>query len=132
MPRPRRHGGFTLLETLIALAILSMVLLVGAALLLAEPRVVRRIDVDRQALRAVESTLEALRAGALPLQSERLDGFATAAGAPAPAGLTLQLDVTPEGLPGLYRAALLARFPVAGRIVERRVETLVWRPGGAP
>ena len=121
-------AGFALVEAIVALAVLAIALLLGLALALQEPRAVRRIEAQRQALRAVEATLESIRAGAVPLRSTRLDGFLLAAGRPLPEGLTLDVDVAPELPAGLYRVTLRAQTAVYGQPVERRVETLVWRP----
>jgi prepilin-type N-terminal cleavage/methylation domain-containing protein len=107
----RRQRGFSLIETLIALAILGTALLLGAALLLQHPRVLRRLDAQREAYRAIESTLEAVRAGALPLQSLELDGFVTSTGKQASEDLKLSMVVRPGDLPGLYHVTLVARYP---------------------
>src|SRR5205807_988666 len=64
----RGESGFTVVEALIALVIIGVALLLGMGLLLQQPRVLHRIDAQRQALRAIESTIESLRAGLLPLE----------------------------------------------------------------
>jgi len=107
----RRQSGFSLLETLIALAILGTALLLGAALVLQHPRVLRRLDAQREAYRAIESTLESVRAGAIPLQSLELAGFVTSTGKQASKDLTLSMLVRPADLPGLYHVTLEARYP---------------------
>jgi Tfp pilus assembly protein PilV len=83
---PRRSGresGFSFVEVLIALVLVGTALLMGMGLALQNPRIVKRLDGERQAFRALESTLEAVRAGAIPLQTSELDGFVTAVGTPA-------------------------------------------------
>jgi type II secretion system protein I len=120
--------GFTLLEVLIALAILGVALLLGMALVLQNPRIVRRMDSERQAFRALESTLEAVRAGAIPLQTSRLDGFVTAVGTPAPKDLSIDMVVEPAGLPGLFDVTLSAHYRVSQQKVVKRLRTLVWSP----
>jgi prepilin-type N-terminal cleavage/methylation domain-containing protein len=124
----RRLRGFSLIEVLIALAVLGVALLMGLALVLQHPRIVKRTDGERQAYRALESTLEAVRAGAVPLASSRLDGFATAVGTPAPKDLTVWMEVAPTELPGLYQVALRATYTVLREKHEKRLQTLVWRP----
>ncbi len=57
--RPRASSGFSLIEVLIALTLLGIALLLGMDLVLQNPRVVRRLDGERQAFRAMESTMEA-------------------------------------------------------------------------
>jgi prepilin-type N-terminal cleavage/methylation domain-containing protein len=123
----RSQSGFSLVETLVALAILTTCLLLGMALLLQHPWVVRRVDAERQAYRALESTLESVRAGVIPLESVTLDGFVTAAGRPAPKDLKLAMTVELEDLPGLYRVILVARYSVGRQKLEKRVETMIWR-----
>lgn len=123
----RSQSGFTLIETLVALAILTTALLLGMALLLEHPRVVRRVDAERQAYRAMESTLESVRAGVIPLQSMDLDGFVTAAGRPAPKDLKLAMTVELRDLPGLYKVTLVATYSIGRQKLEKRVETMIWR-----
>jgi len=63
----RAPAGFSLIEVLIALTLLGIALLLGMDLVLQNPRVVLRLDGERQAFRAMESTMEAVRAGVIPL-----------------------------------------------------------------
>jgi hypothetical protein len=90
--------------------------------------VVRRVDAERQAYRAMESTLESVRAGVIPLESMELGGFITAAGRPAPKDLKLSMTVRQRpDLPGLYNVTLVATYSIGRQKLEKRVETLVWR-----
>jgi prepilin-type N-terminal cleavage/methylation domain-containing protein len=133
VPRRRsRQRGFSLVEVLVALTVLGVALLMGLALVLQNPRIVRRTDGERQAYRALESTLEAVRAGAIPLASARLDGFVTAVGTPAPKDLTVWMDVTPTERPGLYEVALRATYTVFKEPHEKRLQTMVWSPPKVP
>ena len=138
LQRPRARG-FTLLEVAIALAILSVALLLGMSLLLGQARMVRRLDADHAARAALEATLEAIRAGALPLRSASYGGEDLAAiggvggGGPPPVGMTIDLEVTASSPPGLYEVALRARYRIAGHDLERRLGSLVWQPvAGSP
>ena len=123
------QSGFTLLEALVALALLGVALLLGMELVLQNPRMVRRMDGERQAFRAMESTLEAVRAGAISLQTSDLDGFTTAVGSPAPKDhLAICMQVDPTELPGLYQVTLRARYTADARKVQKELQTMVWSP----
>lgn len=141
MRSPRSKRGFSLIEALVALLILEMALLMGLALLLEQPRIVRRLDRQRQTLRSLESTLELVRAGAIPLQTGPVGDWLTLAGAPPPEDTAVWLEVEPASLPslpaspappGLFHVTVRARWSVAGSLRTREVETLVWRPDAAP
>ncbi len=124
-------AGFTLLEVAIALAILSVALLLGMSLLLGQARYVHRLDADRAARAALAGALEAIRAGALPLHPGHF-GAADLAGLGAPAdGMAIELDVAAAAPPGLYEVALRARYQIAGQPLERRLASLVWQPAAA-
>ena len=127
MPR-RAPSGFSLVETLIALAVLTVALLLALPLVLEQPRALRRIQAQRQATRAIEATLEALRAGEVPLAPMRLQGLALSAGEPAPPGLTLWIDTQPAGPPHLWAVTVRTRIDVLGHPLTREVETMIWSP----
>lgn len=121
LARMRARRGFSLVETLIALTILGTALLLGMSLVLQQPRVARRLDAQRRALAELESTMEALRSGAIPLESGRLGP------SDAPA---VVIDVSPAaGPPGLYEVSLRAVYLVEGQTRERTLDTLIWSPG---
>lgn len=114
---PRRSGresGFSLVEVLIALVLVGTALLMGMGLALQQPRIVRRLDGERQAFRAMESTLEAVRAGVVP--------------PPAPKGLKIHMQVEPAGTPGLFQVTLQATYEVDHRKAEKVLRTMVWSP----
>ena len=121
-PAPLLQRGSILVESLVALVLLSVALLMGLPLLFGQPGAVRRLDAQRVALSALDSTLEALRTGALPLQPARY-------GAGTPDDPLVWVEVEPQpGPAGLYLVTLRAVYRVREQTLERRVETLVWRP----
>jgi prepilin-type N-terminal cleavage/methylation domain-containing protein len=136
--RSGRESGFTLVEVLIALVLVGTALLMGMGLALQNPRIVRRLDSERQAFRAMESTLEAVRAGVIrlppPPQELELDGFVTAVGTPAPKDLKIYMQVVKpaDTPPGLFQVTLRARYEVEGRKIEKMLRTLVWSPPKGP
>jgi prepilin-type N-terminal cleavage/methylation domain-containing protein len=133
MANGRDTRGFTLIEVVVSLWILSVALLAGMALVLQQPRVVRRIDAERQAVRGMEWALESIRGGVIPLQSEVLEGFVNAGQPQAPASnLTVSVTVAPGSTAGLYEVTLVGRYSVYGQAKMRQMQTLVWRPGGGP
>jgi prepilin-type N-terminal cleavage/methylation domain-containing protein len=124
----RASSGFSLIEVLIALTLLGIALLLGMDLVLQNPRIVRRLDGERQAFRAMESTMEAVRVGVIPLENADLGNMVTAVGAPAPKDLTIAMQVGPAGLPGLYQVTLTAKYSVLHQKYEKKLQTMVWSP----
>lgn len=119
------QSGFTLLEALVAATLLTLALLLGVALVLQQPRIVRRLDAQREALHAMETAIESLRSGALPLQSQRLDLRSAA----APGAPSVWITVEPAGYPpGLWQVSVRAAWATDGQVRQSRVETMIWRP----
>ncbi len=131
---PSSAAGFSLLEVAIALAILSVALLLGMSLLLGQARYVHRLDADRAARGALAGALEAIRSGAVPISPGHFASPSLAGElGGAPDGMTLEVDVTAAagGPPGLYEVALRAHYLVAGAPAERRLASMVWQPAAA-
>jgi len=138
-PGPGRPSGFTLIEALVALTVLGVALLLGMQLLIQTPRIIQRIDAERQAFRALEATMEGVRAGSVSLVNQRLECFHTAAGTPAPCPkpdddllddddyLKILMLVEPTDLPRLHHVTLTALYPVRKVEQKKQLETLVWR-----
>ncbi|MFL6236996.1 MAG: type II secretion system protein [Thermoanaerobaculia bacterium] len=123
-PRAGRAHGFTLVEALIALTVLGIALLLGMALVIQLPRDIRRLDAERQAMRAMEASLEAMRAGILPVEDSELSGFITLAGAPAARDLKITVAVSPTERPGLYQVTLTAHYSVLNSQHQKQLQAL--------
>lgn len=125
---PAQSRGFTLLEALVALLLVTFAMLMGFGLMARQPHTLERLRAGDEALRAIEASIETIRAGALPLES----GFLQPAIAyPAPVHaehLLLDLNVQPQEVEGLYGITVEARYQVGRKMHRRRVTTLVWRP----
>jgi len=132
--RAGRPHGFTLLEAVVGLAILGVALLLGMALVIQLPRDVRRLDAERQAMRAMEATLEAMRAGALPVKTCEptseppcaLSGFITLPDDPKARRLDLKIyvDVASTTRPGLCQVTLTADYSVLNSQHKKQLQAL--------
>lgn len=124
----RPSFAFSLVETAVALALVSTVLLTGLTLLTLQPRLQDRARAGEEALRAIEAAIETVRAAELPLESGRLlPGLAYPEVDPG-RNLSVTLEVTPAGPPDLYELTFEATYLTWGRPGARSVTTLAWRP----
>ncbi len=129
MRRPSSHG-FSLLETLVALSLLAVAMLLTLSLIFQEPRALQRIAAHQQAFRALEQTLEAIRSGrTVPLGRELVDPDWLLPENPAASDLQIFSDRQVESGSGLFRLTLTARYRAGRQWYERSLETLVWYPG---
>ena len=130
MRRPTVHG-FSLLETLVALSLLAVAMLLTLSLIFQEPRALNRIAAHQQAFRALEQTLEAIRAGrTVPVGRVQIDTEWLLLPENS-AALDLQIfsDRQMESPSGLYRLTLTARYRAGRQPYRRSLETFVWYPG---
>ena len=126
----RAPAGFTLLETLVALSLLAVALLLILSLIFQEPRALNRLAAHAQALRALEQTLEGIRAGrSVPIGRQPVDpSWLLVPRDPAAVDLKIWSDRQVESGSGLYRLTLTARYRAGRWWYERSLETLVWHP----
>ncbi len=114
----REAAGFSLIETLVALALLLCTLTLGLALFWQHPLVLSRLEQQGRAWDTVETTLEALRAGDLPLVDTELPlDFDSA---------TLRIDVKKTPVRDLLEVSVEVRYEIQDRLFVRRSTTRVW------
>lgn len=125
-------AGFGFVETLVALAVLGVTLLLSLAIVVQEPLVAQRLAARRAAVAFLAHRHEALRSGAMPRSgSETIDAEDLRRdGAPAAmSAATLVTEVTPRPRAGLCAVRLSVRYVLAAQLLESDLETLVYRPG---
>ncbi len=121
--KPRR--GFSLIEALVALAIVALTMTVGMSLLAQQSGIARRVRAHQEAMQLVESALEGVRAGEYPLTSGRIQLPADSIETDA---LVLWMEVIPRAEPPqLFEVLVEARYVVGPRTLRRGVRTMVWR-----
>jgi type II secretory pathway pseudopilin PulG len=123
----RRSCGMSLAECLIALALLSLTMVMVTAGFATVRATGERLLAQRAALRAAENALEAVRGGALPLASGPVDPRVLVGDA-GEWRLRVRVLVDETEQPGLYQVVAEAAFELGERPGMRRLETLVWQP----
>ncbi|NOZ93771.1 MAG: hypothetical protein GXP47_03385 [Acidobacteria bacterium] len=116
--------GTSLVEVVLALALVGAAVLVAAGGLRSESRLLRLAEHRNAVARTLEAAVESVRSGVLPLED---GGFAP----PVPLGLdglSVRIEVRTGSRPGLYELAAVAHWREAGRRLSQRLDTMVWRP----
>jgi|GEM_PF-6335001 len=122
------RGGFTLVEALVALAVVSVAVVMMAALVGNEPRMLRRLEAHRQAWEVLETVLEGIRAGQVTERSGLIDPAPWISSDPVTEVIEVEIEEHATARTDLVRLVLTARYRVAGRSYQRSVETLRWEP----
>lgn len=118
-------SGYSLLETVVALAIFGMAILVASSALQSHAMLLHRSEVRAQLLRSAEDVLEQVRGGVLPLRGATFDDVATAVSAPR---YRTVVAVEAQETDGLFRVTVTSRVSMPGDAVEVELTTMVWRP----
>lgn len=121
----RARLGFTLVESLVALALVSVGLLLAVGIQMQQPRALERLRARQAATRALEATLEGVRAGVVPLADGPVAPGLFAAGAPR---LALRLEVAPTETADLWSVTCHADYVVLGATRRSSLRSLVWAP----
>jgi type II secretory pathway component PulJ len=109
---------------MVALAITALTMTIGMSLLAQQSDVNRRMHAHLEATRAIETTLENLRAGVLPLESGPVRLPAAAQKSEA---MVVWLEVDRKTEPaGLAEVLVEARYVVGPRTLSRGIRTMVW------
>jgi type II secretory pathway pseudopilin PulG len=124
----RREAGFSLVEALVGLAILSLVLTLSLFALFRLAPAERRLAARLEAERAAEAVLESVRAGAMPLLPGRTEVPALAPPRPAAERLRGSIEVGRTEVRGLYEVAVVMRYRVQGAARSIVLTTMVWQP----
>jgi hypothetical protein len=115
--------GITYIESIAGLAMLGLLILAASSMTAIHPVASARLAAQHEMLAALDTTLERVRAGTVPLAAGEItwDG-------PGHAGIRLFLEVQETDRPGLTSVRVVARTSVRGRALERSLSTAVWRP----
>jgi prepilin-type N-terminal cleavage/methylation domain-containing protein len=126
-PNASSQRGYSLLETLVALFVFGLALLVAASAITAQAGLTRRLQVRQQLLQTAEAVLESLRGGVLPLESGRVDLGSEFRGSSREGSHS---SVTVIGLEpdGLYDIEVQTWIRIDGRRQAVVLESLLWRP----
>jgi prepilin-type N-terminal cleavage/methylation domain-containing protein len=125
-PAPRSQEGFSLVEAVIALALLGLALAFGLTALARGPRYRAEIAARQRALRSIEGALDGIRSGATPILPGTYPGEAFLA--EGDDALRLTLAIEPADVAALYHVRVEAEYEVAGARRSLDVETLTWSP----
>lgn len=123
--RDRARNGYSLLEAVVALAIVGMAILAATTALQSHAAMLARSAVREQLLHTAEDVLEQVRGGVLPFNGGALETSLPAD--PEVRGRTV-VSVEPLDVDGLYRVTVTARASVPGETLAVELSTMVWRP----
>ncbi len=116
--------GTSLVEVVLALALVAGAVIVAAAGLHGEARLLRLAEHRNAVARTLEAAVESVRSGLLPPKS---GSFAP----PVPLDLdklSIRIEVREGSRKALYVVTAVARWQEGGRMVSQRLESMVWRP----
>ena len=125
--RSRGRNGFSLIEALAALTIFGMAVVVAAGFLDAHMSAARRLEARSDLVRAVETVLESVRGGTLPMESGEVD-LAEEFQPLSSIRVRTNVAVTSKKPQGLFSVRVEARAMVRSEDMVVSITTQVWRP----
>jgi prepilin-type N-terminal cleavage/methylation domain-containing protein len=120
-------SGYSLLEVVVALALVGIALLIASNALQAHAMAAKRMEVRGELLRSAEDVLESLRGQSIPLDG----GPVTLDSGPGlDSGVVVHtfVEVEEREIPGLFLVTVRARTSVRGRTEELELTSMIWRP----
>jgi len=116
--------GFSLIESVIAIALIGTALIISSALLNSLVSSSDRLRAHTEMLREIEAAVEMMRAGFVPLESGTLSSAGSNDRFP---DLRVTAIVEKQDAPGLYLVILRAECSIRRNLLSRRLTTQVWR-----
>jgi type II secretory pathway pseudopilin PulG len=126
-PTRRPAAGFSLLEAVVALALVGMALVVAAHAMSAYAATIHRAEVRQRLLWVAENAIESVRGGQIPLTTGRVE-LDRDLSPPDGADVHLFVDVRQRDQPGLYSVEVRAWTQLPARRETVELSTMVWRP----
>jgi prepilin-type N-terminal cleavage/methylation domain-containing protein len=127
LKRSNVSKGFSLIEAIAALTIFGMAIVVAAGFLDVQMSAARRLEARSDLVRAVETVLESVRGGTLPLVTGEVD--LTDEFLPlSTIRVRTRVGVTSRSPQGLYTVRVEARAMVRTEDMVVTITTQVWRP----
>ena len=118
------QAGFSLVEAILAVAIIGAVLVISMSFLSTLVGSAARVQAQSEMLRELEAGLEMMRAGFLPLESGTLVSPGSSRSLP---DLEVTAVVEKVDVPGLYRITVHANCTYRRSRISRSITTQVWR-----
>jgi prepilin-type N-terminal cleavage/methylation domain-containing protein len=120
-----QEQGFTLLESIIAIALIGTAIIISTALLNTLAISSDHLRIHMGLLHEVETTIEMMRAGLVPLESGVIS---TSGGDSMAKDLVVTAIVEPRDIHGLYDVTIRAECHFRSRRISRTLVTAIWRP----
>ncbi|RLE17873.1 MAG: hypothetical protein DRJ65_22170 [Acidobacteria bacterium] len=116
--------GFTLLECVIAIALIGSALIISTGMLNTLIAAADRVEAHTEMLRELEAAVEMMRSGFLPLESGILTSSETLGRF---SDLRITVVVEKQQAPGLYLVIVRAECRIRQATVSRTITTQIWR-----